>query len=78
MAGRIGRRPSWKAIGWRAAIAGLVHVVDFQALKITRHNPDGTWQADHLDTGKYRVHFRVRRNNRATGQIRRHMRKDAP
>lgn len=53
---------------------GLVHELQFKVLKVTKR--DGKdFEANELEWGKYRIAFRARRNNRATGQIRRH-RKD--
>ena len=40
---------------------GLVHEVEFQALKIINKEPDGTWTADELDQVEYRVQMRMRR-----------------
>lgn len=50
---------------------GLVHDFDFRALRVTKFNPDGTWEATKLGQGKYRVEFRVRRNIRSTAAVRR-------
>lgn len=51
---------------------GLVHNMDFKVLKVTETFEDGTWNAETPD-GDYRVEFRVSRNNRSTGQVRRHL-----
>ena len=54
---------------------GLVHNVDFQVLKIVKHNDDGTWDAEEMDPEDYRVGIRMQRNNRSTGQMRRYSNK---
>lgn len=51
---------------------GLVHNMEFRALKKTKDLPDGMWRAKKLDQDLYRVEFRASRNNRATAQVRRH------
>lgn len=50
---------------------GLVHDVEFQIYKARRL---GVWWTlmKKLSSKSHRVLFRVRRNNRATGQMRRH------
>jgi len=52
---------------------GLVHNVDFNVLEVTGYNKDGTWNAEYLPIENYRVELRMQRNNRSTGQIKRHM-----
>ncbi len=50
---------------------GLVHDMEWQVLKVTEDNaPD--FNADELPWGDYRIALRARRNNRSTGQVRRH------
>lgn len=50
---------------------GLVHDLELKVLKVT--SQDGPlFNADELPWGEYRVAMRLRRNNRSTGQIRRH------
>lgn len=51
---------------------GLVHVMEFRALRRTRPEERGTWKAVPLDQDRYRVEFRARRDTRSTGQVRRH------
>lgn len=51
---------------------GLVHDMQFEVGKIVKENKDGSFVVDHMDPNKYRVIFRARRNNRSTGQVRRH------
>ena len=54
---------------------GLVHDMEFRAVRVKKDNGDGTFLGDWLDPKKYRVAFRARRNNRSTGQVRRHLMK---
>ena len=51
---------------------GLVHRVDFRAIRIVRQSHNGTFVFHELNKRRFRVKFRVSRDNRATGQIRRH------
>lgn len=51
---------------------GLVHTMEFGAIKITKRLPDGSYRYVDLDPEKYQVTFRVKRNNRATAAVRRH------
>jgi hypothetical protein len=59
--------------GYRLACCDccLVHDMEFKVLKVTKQNPDGSWEAEEIDSEKYRVEFRARRNNRSTAQLRR-------
>ncbi len=50
---------------------GLVHDVDFRAVKAGRTKADGTFSITQIGKVRYRVALRVKRNNRATGQMRR-------
>jgi len=50
---------------------GLVHDIHFDAIKVTRKYKDGSYYCEVLDPNKYRVMFRVRRNNRSTAMVRR-------
>lgn len=52
---------------------GLVHNMKFQALEVTKRHSDGSWEADELDTDKYHIQLKASRNERSTGQVRRHM-----
>ena len=56
---------------------GLVHDTEFQVVHVTKKNDDGTWEYEELDKAEYRVLFRARRNNRSTGQVRRHSQANA-
>ncbi len=50
---------------------GLVHDVDFRALKVIGNTDAKDWQCEELPTDRYRVELRAKRNNRSTGQVRR-------
>lgn len=52
---------------------GLVHNVAFTVVEVTKRFKNGAFLAKPLRTKKYRVAFKVSRNNRATGQVRRGM-----
>jgi hypothetical protein len=53
---------------------GLVHTTEFRALKVI--GEDGhDFVSEELPPDQYRVEFRARRNNRSTGQMRRHMKR---
>lgn len=62
-----------KMLGYKMACCdcGLVHDMDFKVVKVTQINDDGSWESENVD-GDYRVIFKARRNNRSTGQVRRH------
>lgn len=49
----------------------LTHEVDYNVLKVTEHNSDGSYHAEELSIEDYRVQMRMKRNNRSTGQMRR-------
>lgn len=52
---------------------GLVHEMDFVVVRVLEKREDGSWEhGDALDSGEYRVLFRAKRDNRSTGQVRRH------
>ena len=51
---------------------GLVHDLDFKAVRVKSKNDDGTWNFVELDDGRYRITMRVRRNARSTAMVRRH------
>lgn len=50
---------------------GLVHDMQFLAVRVTKTLPDGSWAYKELDPKKYRVVFKASRNNRSSGQMRR-------
>uniref|UniRef100_A0A6M3LFE8 Uncharacterized protein n=1 Tax=viral metagenome TaxID=1070528 RepID=A0A6M3LFE8_9ZZZZ len=60
-------------IGYKMACCdcGLVHNMEFKAVKITAKNDDDTWEYKELDIDKFRIIMRAKRNNRSTGQTRR-------
>jgi hypothetical protein len=64
--------PKMKGYKLGCCDCGLVHDVDFKVVKIDIKNEDGSWEASDVEDDDYRVVMRVRRNNRATGQVRRH------
>ena len=55
---------------------GLVHNITFKTAVIKRQNKNGSFTATEQKGKKFRVMLKVTRNNRATGQVRRHMRKE--
>ncbi len=55
---------------------GLVHNISFKTAVIVRQNKDGAFIAKEQKGKKFRVMLTVTRNNRATGQVRRHKRKE--
>lgn len=59
--------------GYRMACCdcGLVHDMEFRALRKGKDQPNGAWLATKLRRDRYRVEFRARRNNRSTAAIRR-------
>ena len=50
---------------------GLVHNMQFQVGEITKPDKNGWFSFLHLKAKKYRVAFRVSRNNRSTAAMRR-------
>ena len=54
----------------------LVHDIEWEILKVCETKPDGEWDGEVLPWGEYRLGMRVRRNNRATGQMRRKRKND--
>lgn len=67
--------PTMRSYKMACCDCGLVHEFKFEALQKIGDNDDGSWQAQPLDTDEYRVQFKARRDARATGQVRRGMRK---
>lgn len=51
---------------------GLVHNVNFKAVRVLKTNKDGSWEYRDLPIGKFRVMLKARRNLRSTGQLRRY------
>lgn len=56
---------------------GLVHNMQFDVFEITKFNKDGSFKGKIHKGKKWRVMLKAQRNNRATGQVRRH-KKDTP
>lgn len=50
---------------------GLVHDMQFKAVRVTKTNKDESWEYKDLPIGQYRVMLRAKRNPRSTGQLRR-------
>ena len=51
---------------------GCVHDMEFRAVRVVRKTKGSGYYAEELPPEQFKVHFRVRRNNRSTAQIRRH------
>jgi hypothetical protein len=51
---------------------GLVHDLYFKVVRELKRYPNGTFDTEDVEDPTYRVEMVVGRNNRATGQIRRH------
>lgn len=64
--------PNMRGYKMQCCDCGLVHKMDFIAVRVTRKNKGGTFCYVDLPRRKYRVIFKVWRDNRATGQTRRH------
>lgn len=66
--------------GYRLACCdcGLVHDMEFKALRRTGVVAGGTWLARPLDDDRYRIEFRARRNNRSTAGMRRKRKSPCP
>lgn len=64
-----------KPFGFTCCDCGLVHDLAFDVYKIVRREADGTMTAKGgpLPPKVYQVAFKARRNERSTGQVRRHM-----
>lgn len=50
---------------------GLVHDMEFKAVRVTKQHGDGSWDYEDLSTEEFRVMFRARRNRRSTAAVRR-------
>jgi len=64
--------PQMKGYKMACCDCGLVHDIDFRVVKVAKTYEDGGWDAEDVDDSEYRVIMKARRNNRATGQVRRH------
>lgn len=60
--------------GYRLACCdcGLVHRLDFEVFEIVGRTPSGTFTVHDIPDGKVQIGFRAYRDERATGQKRRH------
>jgi hypothetical protein len=59
--------------GYRMACCdcGLVHDMEFRVVKVSKTLADGTWEhGEPLDSAKFRVMFRAKRNNHSSGRLR--------
>lgn len=65
-------RPVMQGYKMACCDCGLVHDMDFRVMRQTGAIEDDIWVED----GSAEVEFKVRRNNRSTGQMRRHIPKD--
>jgi len=50
---------------------GLVHDIEFKIVKVVMKNKDGSFEYEDINSSKFRIIFRGKRNNRSTGQVRR-------
>ena len=57
---------------------GLVHILDFRTIEVVPITKDKWTTEIVLDPTTHRAQFRIRRNNRSTAQIRRHIKGAAP
>ena len=56
---------------------GLVHKMQFKVMRVLKDLGDGYKEVVPAKAGKFTVHFRAARDNRATGQIRRRKKKSS-
>lgn len=64
--------PTMKGYRMSCCDCGLVHRLDFEAYRVIKRNPDGSFTVRAIPDGKGQVGLRATRDNRATGQLRRH------
>ncbi len=57
---------------------GLVHNVRFKVVRVTKNTKNGGFEGHFVSKRTARVMMQVQRNNRATGQMRRHMKDTKP
>ena len=69
------QRPVMRGYRLGCCDCGLVHNMDFRVVKIVKRHHNGVKEGRVLSSKDYQVEFRVRRNERSTGQVRRHKRK---
>jgi hypothetical protein len=67
--------PSKRRLKLACCTCGSVHEIDFRILRVVRRLGKG-WFRGQLVRG-HKVQMRLRDNPRATGQVRRHMKKEA-
>ena len=51
---------------------GLVHDIEFRVIVVGRQRRDRTYPVLKINPARCRIQFRARRNERSTGQMRRH------
>lgn len=58
--------------GYRMACCdcGLVHDMQFKAVRVTKTNKDGSWKYKELSIRTFRIMLRAKRNNRSTSALR--------
>jgi len=66
--------PVMRGYKLRCCDCGLVHRIDFTALKVTTRHKDGSWTGRALNLRAFRVVLQVYRDNRATAATRRRKR----
>jgi hypothetical protein len=64
--------PVMKGYKMACCDCGLVHNIDFKVVK-TQKLLDGSCETEEIEDDSLRVLIRAKRNNRSTGQLRRHM-----
>lgn len=69
------QRPMMRGYRLGCCDCGLVHDIDFRVVKVVNRHCNGIKEGEVLSSRDYQVEFRVRRNERSTGQVRRHKRK---
>lgn len=64
--------PNMKGYRMSCCDCGLVHRLDFEVFEITGRSASGTFTVKDMPSDKVQVGFRAYRDERATGQKRRH------
>jgi hypothetical protein len=64
--------PRMKGYKMACCDCGLVHNLDFTIIRKTKHRPDGAFQYEELTDKNLGIIITGKRNNRSTGQMRRH------
>lgn len=65
-------QPIMEAYKMACCDCGLVHDMEFRVVRVVKDFGDGTKKIQAVENPKLTVQFRARRNNRSTGQVRRH------